>query len=184
MNAIGARKELIELTLKAAVIYDDFDYAARTATLLERAAVHAGEAMQWDVKPWRLDLLKPSSLAAAALDETVDADLIVVALCQTHRLSDELMEWLEQWAAHRQIGDAAMMGLCPEETAGSRSSWNRLKTFAEWQGLLFLGHHNVPNDAESADIAHQLWQRKQPVGPALRWPLDSKRAPRHWGINE
>ena len=184
MNAIVARKSLIELTLKAAVIYDDFDFAARTATLLERAAIRSDEAMKWDVKPWRLDLLKPSALAAAALEETRDADLIVLALCKTHRLPDELLEWLEQWAAHRQIGDAAMMVLCPEETAGPMSCWNRLKEFAGWRGLLFLGSHTLPTDVESADFVHRLWQWKQPVVPELPWSADAAQAPRHWGINE
>jgi hypothetical protein len=185
MSAIVAsRKELIELTLKAAVIYDDFDFAARTAALLERAAVRSDEAMKWDVKPWRLDLLKPSFLAAAALEETMDADLIVVALCKTHLLPDELVEWLEEWAAHRQIGDAAMMVLCPEETAGPMSSWNRLKEFAEWRRLFFLGHRHSGHDGESMDFVRQLWQRKQAVMPEPPWPADPVRATRHWGINE
>ena len=185
MSAIVAsRKELIELTLKAAVIYDDFDFAARTAALLERAAVRSNEAMIWDVKPWRLDLLKPSTLATAALEETMDADLIVVALCKTHLLPDELVEWLEDWAAHRQIRDAAMMVLCPEETAGPMSSWNRLKEFADWRGLLFLGHRNLRYDGESMDFVRQLWQRKQPVVPEPPWAADPARVPRQWGINE
>jgi hypothetical protein len=50
MNAIVAReKRWLELTLKAAVIYDDFDFAARTAALLERAAIRSDEALQWHV---------------------------------------------------------------------------------------------------------------------------------------
>jgi hypothetical protein len=184
MHAMVARKNLIELTLKAAVIYDDFDFAARTAALLERAAIRSDEAMEWDVKPWRLDLLKPSSLADAALDETLDADLIVVALCKTHLLPDELMAWLEHWAAHRQIGNAALLVLCPEETAGPMSSWNRLKEFAEWRGLLFLGSHNLQSDVESTDLVHQLWQRKQPADTELPGSADPAQAPRHWGVNE
>jgi len=185
MSAIVAsKKELIELTLKAAVIYDDFDFAARTAALLERAAIRTDEAMKWDVKPWRLDLLKPSSLAAAALEETMDADLIVVALCKTHLLPGALLEWLEEWAAHRQIGDAALLVRCPEESAGPISSWNRLKEFAVWRGLLFLGSHYFQNDVDSTDFVHRLWRRKLPVVPASPWPADPAPAPRHWGINE
>ena len=87
MNAIATHeKRLFEMTLKAAVIYDDFDFAARAAALLERVAIRADEAMKWDVKPWRLDVLKEPSLADTALDETADADLIVVALRKTPSL--------------------------------------------------------------------------------------------------
>lgn len=179
-----ARKSLIELTLKAAVIYDDFDFAARTAALLERAAVRTDEAMKWDTKPWRLDLLKPSSLADAALAETMDADLIVVALCRTHLLPDEFMEWLEHWAARRQIGDAAMMVLCPEETAGPMSAWIRLKEFAEWRGLLFLGSDNLPHDGESMDFVQRLCQQKQPDLPEPSPNRRIRSAPRHRGSDE
>ena len=50
MNAVVAReKPLLAPTLKAAIIYDDFDFAARTAALLERVAVRSDEAMQWHV---------------------------------------------------------------------------------------------------------------------------------------
>ncbi len=185
MNAmVASTRELIELTLKAAIIYDDFEFAARTAALLEHAAIRSDEATKWDVKPWRLDLLKPSSLATAALEETLDADLIVVALCKTHLLPDELMRWLEHWAAQRQIGDAALMVLCPEETAGPVSCWNRLKEFAEWRGLLFLGSHNLRNDVEPTDFVHRLWQQKQPGATQVAGRTDPAQAPRRRGINE
>lgn len=184
MDAIFAEKSMVELTLKAAIIYDDFDFAARTAALLQGAAVRADEALHWDLRPWRLDLLTSSSLAAAAHDETVDADLIVVALCKTHLLRDEVLGWLEHWASHRRVGDAAILVLCPEETAGPMSSWNRLKEFAEWRELLFLGGHHLRNDGKPADFVHRLWQRRQPGTPELRWSADPARAPRLSDLNE
>jgi len=172
------------MTLKAAVIYDDFDFAARAAALLERVAVRTDEAMQWNVKPWRLDLLRSSSLADAALDEAADADLIIVALWRTHFLPDELREWLERWAAERQIEDAALMALCPEKIAGPRSLGARLKEFAEWRGLPFLGCLDLPEDEDSIHFIHRRWQGKQPVIPAAQWSADQPPTTRHWGINE
>ena len=132
MNAIATHEKcLIKRTLKAAVIYDDFDFAARAAALLERVAIRADEAIKWDFRPWRLDVLKEPSLADAAFDETVDADLIVVALRKTPSLPDELMSWLESWAMKRQTVDAAMMVFCPEENAASTPLGHELKEFAE-----------------------------------------------------
>ena len=188
MNAIAKQeKRLFEMTLKAAVIYDDFDFAARAAALLERVAIRADEAMKWDVKPWRLDVLKPSSLADAALGETADADLIMVALRKTHSLPDELMDWLESWAMKRQTEDAAVMVLCPEENAASMPLWHELKEFAERHGLPFLGSRILRDDGDSMDFVHRLWQQKQPpqpVVPTLELFAESARSPRHWGINE
>ncbi len=185
MNVVVAReKHLLEPTLKAAIIYDDFGFAARTAALLERAAIRSDEAIEWDVKPWRLDLLKPSSLADAALAETADTDLIVVALSKTHLLPDALLDWLDHWAERRQIRDAALMVLCPEETAGPMSSWSRLKEFAAWRGLLFLDQRRWSDESDSTDFVHRLWRQKKPVNPALSWSVDRTPSPRHWGLNE
>ena len=188
MNAVATHEErLSKMTLKAAVIYDDFDFAARAAALLERVAIRADEAMKWDVKPWRLDVLKPSSLANVALGETTDADLIVVALRQTPALADELMGWLESWAMKRQTVDAAVMVLCPEENAASTPLWRELKGFAEWHSLPFLGSRNLRDDGNSMDFVHRLWQQKQPpqpVVPTLESFAESAHSPRHWGINE
>ena len=188
MNAIATHeKRLFEMTLKAAVIYDDFDFGARAAALLERAAIRADEAMKWNVKPWRLDVLKISSLANAALGETADADLIVVALRKTHSPPDELRGWLESWAMKRQTADAAVMVLCPEENAASTPLWRELKEFAERHGLPFLGSRILRDDGDSMDFVHGLWQQKQPpqpVVPTLESFAESPHPSGHWGINE
>jgi hypothetical protein len=184
---VSGDKRLWEMTLKSAVMYDDFDFAARAAALLERAAIRADAAIKWDLKPWRFDVLKQSVLAKAAFAETTDADLIVVASCGTHLPPDELMDWLEQWAAHRQIKDAAVMAFCPEENAGPMSLGERLKQFAEWHGLPFLGSRILQDDGASTDFVHRLWRQRQlpqPVAPSLELSGGSARPPRHWGINE
>jgi len=139
MNAIAIRDgRLFEMTLKAAVIYDDFDFATRAAALLERVAIRVREAMKWDVKPWRLDVLKQSSLAEAAVAEAADADLIVFALSKAPSPPAELTAWLEKWEAHRQIEDTAVMVLSPDERDAATPLWHELKQFAGRHGLAFL----------------------------------------------
>ena len=188
MNAIATPEDhLFKLTLKAAIIYDDFDFAARAAALLDRAAIRTDEAMKWDVKPWRLNVLKQPALAAAALGETIGADLILVALRKTPSLPDELKNWLENWTMKRQIEDAAMMLFCPEENATSMWLWYELKEFAEWHNLLFLGSRNLRDDSDSMAFVNRLWQRKQtpqPVGSMLELFAESAPTNWHWGINE
>ncbi len=188
MNAIAIRDErLIEMTLKATVIYDDFDFATRAAALLERVALRVHEAMKWDVKPWRLDVLKQSSLAEVAGAEAADADLIVFALSKTHSPPQELTVWLEDWEAHRQIENPAVMVLIPGEHAAVTPLWHELKQFAARHGLAFLSSHDVRDNGDSMQFVHQLWQRRQPAAPALELIVDSPSPPRpppQWGINE
>jgi hypothetical protein len=188
MNAIAIRDEsLFGMTLKATVIYDDFDFATRTAGLLERVASRLREAMKWDVKPWRLDVLKQSALAEAAMAEASDADLIVFALSKTHSPPAELTVWLEQWEAHRQIQDPAVMVLSRGEGAAATPLWHELKQFAGRHGLAFLSSHDVRENGDSMQFVRQLWQRRNPAAPALELLAGSShspRPPRHWGINE
>ena len=188
MNAIAIQDEsLFEMTLKATVNYDNIDFATRAAALLERVALRVHEAMRWDVKPWRLDVLKQSSLAEAARAEAVDADLIVFALSKTHSLPPELTVWLEHWEAHRQIQDPAVMALFPGEHTTSTPLWHELEQFAGRHGLAFLSSHDVRENGDSMQFVHQLWQRRQPAAPAfglLADPPHPPRPPRHWGINE
>jgi len=188
VNAIALPEEpSFKMTLKAAIIYDDFDFAARAAALLDRAAIRTDEAMKWDVKPWRLNVLKQPSLANAALGETLGADLIMVVLRKTPSLPDELKSWLENWTMKRQVEDAAMMLFCPEKNAASMWLWYELKEFAEWHNLLFLGSRNLQDDSDSMAFVNRLWQRKQtpqPVGVMLELFAESARSTRHWGINE
>jgi hypothetical protein len=188
MNTIAIQDEtLFEMTLKAIVIYDDFDFAMRAAALLKRVALRVHEVMKWDVKPWRLDVLKQSSFAEAAGAEAADADLIVFALSKTHSPPAELTVWLEHWEAHRQIQDPAVMVLSPGEHAAATPLWHELKQFTERHGLAFLSSHDVRENGDSMQFVHQLWQRRQPAAPPLKLLADlphPPRPPRHWGINE
>ena len=92
-----------EATLNAVLLYDDFIVAAQANGALKRSTHLLDEAMQLNVKPWRLDMLKLPPTAAEALAEAADAHLIVLALGQSEYLPAWLMNWLEQWARHRQV---------------------------------------------------------------------------------
>jgi hypothetical protein len=116
MNTIAAhRQSLFNRVLKAVIIYDDFDSAAHTTALLERVARRADEAIKWDLKPWRLEVLKQPTLAALTVAVAANADLIVLALNHPHPPPAELRDWLTSWAKHRRTEDAAVVALCPPQ---------------------------------------------------------------------
>jgi hypothetical protein len=186
MSAIAVHdKGLSDTVLKAVIIYDDFDSATRATALLERATVRADEAMKWDIKPWRFDVLKQPTLAALTVAVAANADLIVLALRQIHSPPAELLDWLESWAGHRRIEDAAVLVLRLDESRMPSRFWNEIKAFAESQGLAFLGGHHVGNVGNLAPFAHRVQQWKQIAVPAPP-PSFAERlpAPHHWGINE
>ena len=105
MTAIAIRNNrLSDPVLKAVIIYDDFDSATGAIGLLERVAARADEAVKWDFKPWRFDVLKQPTLAALTVAVAANADLVVLALNRFHSTSAELLDWLKHWAEHRRVG--------------------------------------------------------------------------------
>ncbi|HWY78598.1 MAG TPA: hypothetical protein VN281_23485, partial [Verrucomicrobiae bacterium] len=65
--------------MKALIIYDDFTGAVRAGAALQRATWSANVNADWDIRPWRTDVLRVASAADEALKEAADADLIVFA---------------------------------------------------------------------------------------------------------
>jgi hypothetical protein len=109
MNANALPDRIVfEAIMNAVIIYDDFACAAKAKAMFERAAHRADEVLRWTVKPWRFDMLMPSLSADAALADAADAHLVVLSLRHPLPLPAWVQDWLERWAARRQIQEAAL----------------------------------------------------------------------------
>jgi hypothetical protein len=175
MNALLFRDEQVSGTaLKAVIIYDNLDFAGRVTALLERAATGADEGVKLDLKPWRLEVLKQPGMAAVTAAVAADADLIVLALAGTSSAPETLLDWLELWAAHRQIPDAGVLALRPDPDGVPTLSGDELERFADRRGLNLLNRFGGGNDED--DARARSWRTQKET--------ESPRAPAHWGINE
>jgi hypothetical protein len=85
--------------MKALVIYDDLAVAAEANAILQRATHHPNAAMHWNLRAWRLDMLKSRPTAVEALTDAADAHLIVIGLRRTPSLPAWLIDWLKRWAS-------------------------------------------------------------------------------------
>src|SRR5260370_37595444 len=112
--------------MKALIIYDDFARAARAAAALQHATWSANIAADWDLKPWRMDVLRFPSAADEALIEAAGADLIVFAGSGAYSLPTWLKEWLKRWVMRREIEDVALGVRSEERRVGKecRSRWS------------------------------------------------------------
>ena len=61
--------------MKAVIIYDDVASAARSIAILRRASSLANVSAEWNIKPWRVDVLSLPMAADEALLEALDADI-------------------------------------------------------------------------------------------------------------
>jgi hypothetical protein len=171
MRTVTSRKEILPTAvLKAVIIYDDFDAAARATLLLERVARRAGEGIKWDIKPWRCDVLKQPTLAALTIAVAANADIIVLTVQRTQAPPTGLLDWLNNWAKHRRIEDAAVL-LLHTDTAGHLSkAWDEIQALVAGRNLTYLGSHKVPTTGSPAPSAPRFQPRRQlavpPHGPS------------------
>ncbi|MDE3066807.1 MAG: hypothetical protein KGJ60_04560 [Verrucomicrobiota bacterium] len=125
--------------MKAVIIYDQFDFAAKAKAMLERASDRAGDAVLWNVMPWRVDMLNLAPAAAEALMEAADAHLIVLSVRQPGHLPIWLMDWLEVWAERRRVPDAALATFGGARGGAlSATAAPELSRFAERHRLSFI----------------------------------------------
>ena len=143
--------------MKALIIYDDFAGAARAGAALQHATWSANVSADWDIRPWRTDVLRVASAADEALIEAADADLIVFAGSGAYSLPTWLTEWLKRWVRRREIKDVALAmirGVDAETFAVPAIA--QLSRFAARHGLSFiLGKEAGPND-QPLSIPHAL----------------------------
>jgi len=183
MSAIVIRNSSSGTVLKAVIIYDDFDSATRATILLERVARRADEAIKWDIKPWRFEVLKRPALAALTVAVAANADLIVLALGREDSMRTELLDWLKKWAENRRIADAALLALPSDESPTRTAPWEELEAFAKEHGLMFLDRRGVGQGGNQTALGDR-WRRRSVAPAPARVAAGRLPVPSHWGINE
>ncbi len=131
--------------MKAIIVYDDFDFAARAKTFLHNASHQPDANEQWEVSPWRADVLRLPLAGEEALLAAVDAHLIIFAGNRVKFFPVWLQRWMERWAAQRQIQNASLAVISDGNLHNfSNSTSPSLAEFAHSHGLkLIVGVSSV-----------------------------------------
>jgi hypothetical protein len=175
------------VAMKAVIVCEDFAFAARANATLRRANILTGSKVLWTLKCWPENAFSEVEFADRALVESLDAHLIVFPTRRAESLPPGLLDWLERWAAERQIHDAAL-GVIGDDQVGSftRSVCPQLSDFINKHSLNFI----MDNGSVSRNA-------RKPVVPIPREPrlpllaeqsacaeLAARGSYRAWGINE
>lgn len=133
-----------DIAMKALTIYSDFACAAKVNSTLQHSAEKLDFTVQWNISPWRVDMLKFSPIAEEALTDALDAHLIVFAGHGALLFPFWLRRWVEHWAKCRQIADAALAVFYEESVdALSMPETHELSHFAARNGLNFIFGDNM-----------------------------------------
>ncbi len=177
--------------MEAVIIYDDLDVASRAIARLDNASNGGDRITQWGLKWWRLDALGSEAAAHEALAESVDAHLVVLAMHSQAEIPAMLFRWLESWAAHRRVQDAAIAVFDGASSdALSLTASPELSEFAVREGLSFILDEGRPAARKSSELVRSGIS-KLPIAPLFMRPglrtFEENRAlsrHRNWGINE
>jgi hypothetical protein len=171
--------------MNAVIIYDDLDLAGKVRAVLQSAASMAHASVLWHINAWRLDQLLSDSTEGTVLEDTSAAHLIVLAVRGRTAALDRLLEWMDKWAGHRTVQEAAL-AVFEEEGAKANSPQiaDEFSRFAEHHGLGFVSG----TDDRSAPGSHEDGTHVplESRAPAMRAEVEppSLYEYRDWGLNE
>jgi hypothetical protein len=169
--------------MKAIIIYKDFASAVKANSVLLGSAQKPDLRVQWDIRPWRVDMLKFPPIAKKRLADAIDAHLIVFVGQCIQSFSFWLQDWLEDWARRRQIENAALAVMPGENADGiSEQVIHELSQFAEKHGLSFI----IADGTEAADGKPMPdWNLLMPpADPGFIINPPRQDSFRDWGIND
>ena len=125
--------------MKAVIFCDDFAFAARARSILLRVGRRPDVNIHWKVKTWPIVALDQAALSEMIRSEVGDAHLIVISGDHARSLPLELRNWLEQWATHRHVEEAAV-GVIDESahSAVETEEFSELKLLLDKHGLSLI----------------------------------------------
>lgn len=94
--------------MKAVIFCDGFGFADRAHSILRRVGRHPNVDVRWIVKAWPIAALNHAVSSRNIRSEVEDAHLVVISGDQARSFPRQLRDWLQQWATHRRIEQAAV----------------------------------------------------------------------------
>lgn len=157
--------------MKALIIYQDFASAMKANVTLQNLKLSPHARIDWEVVPWRMDMLRFPPTATDALMAATDAHLMLFAGRLPESVPFWLLDWLREWAAARHVKDAAL-GVTASANGEilSAAAISRLRQFTQEHGLNFIMDPNV--------MAREPWISPRAIDTPAVHPY------RHWGIND
>jgi hypothetical protein len=153
--------------MKALIIYDDISSAFKAINSLRSADSSAGSQTSWNIKLWRLGLMRFPSMAGEALREASDADLILCAVRQTQAIPSWIRHWFERWAAHRKVVDAGVALIIDDGfDLGRVYLTSEMADFAAAHNLTFIA-----SDGREPKAERLLSYRLKPIRDSMIAPI-------------
>jgi hypothetical protein len=129
------------------------------------------------VSMWKFDLLQNGEMQELAVNDALEANLIIVASHTGTTLPMEIESWVQLWASRKRDDSAALIALL-DQSAHAQAKWatfDFLKGAAARAGMQFLPHVRYVQIEPPAPAAQG---QRRPFGEATR------PARENWGLND
>lgn len=174
-----------EIILKSVVICDDLSFAAKANAMLRRVGDRPDVAASWTTTSWPTSALQRAVTMERSIIEAADAHLVVIPTPRNRALSSHMREWLERWAALRQIQDAALAVLNDGTHGFPNTASSELTRLVQKHGLNLI-LDECPVAKETTKLAVHFPRTESPLSVQLRH-VDhavTRNLFRGFGINE
>lgn len=185
MRKMDELHEESDLVMKALIVYDNFAFAAKATTTLQRVGLRVNVRVTWIIKPWQVNILRERAPAQNALFDAADAHLVVFAGPRAESTPSWIRDWLEQWASIRQIEGAAIAVIGVGFGTGfAESAPADLSQFVQQHGIDFVtGFATLPIQSARLPVLSSCEpQTALPVGRLSM--AESAAGWQHDGIND
>ncbi len=177
----------IDLIMKAVILCDDFSLFAKAYATLQRMGCRSDVNAQWTIKSWPINVLSQACKAEKTLVEAADTHLVIIPARHARSLPFWLRDWLQRWAALRQIEDAALAVIGDCADAGLTNGVSpELTLFIRKHGLKLITEEGVVKaDGVKLPVRFSLGRELslpvEPLRVAYAMTCDAYRG---FGINE
>jgi hypothetical protein len=160
-----------DLTMKAVIVCDSFAFAAKATAALRRVGFGAGVNVRWAVKCWPVNALSQSEVVKTTLGESSDVHLILFSTHSARRFPLFLRDWLERWAALREVPDAALGVIrAADDSELAEPACSELRQFAEEHGLNFIMGEDLSTFPSNLPKLRACPKSLMPEAPRKRLP--------------
>jgi hypothetical protein len=165
------------------MVYDDFLAGKRAMDTCNFLAFQLGRGIELRTSMWKFDVLRCAKLNEMAVDDAVEADVIIVANGRDSGLPREVCAWLDAWVPRKRGRTAALLALLDftgNDEEAPAEALSVLKRAAAGAEIDFLPQEIRPAD-DSAVAAESSFGSETP----RRDNIEANRpSPEGWGLND
>ena len=107
---------------RVVIAYDDFAAGKRAMDTCNFLASQFAGEIELRSSMWKFDVLRSTKLSQIAVDDAIDADVIIVANRRDSGLPDEVKSWVNSWVPRKRDPAAALVALLDFTGTDTRES--------------------------------------------------------------